>query len=204
MTTMAIVAHPDDEVLGMGGTLAQLEDPYIFVACVPSGERQTLLQADEARKVLGGVNVAAPVWADQMLDTVPIAAIARLIHQLVVERDVDTVYTHFRGDLNSDHRIISEAVSVACRPYVSPVRHLSQFEVPSNTEYGEAFKPNVFVEIGNGAMDMKCNALELYDTEVQPYPHPRHPNSLRYRARYWGQQVGCIYAEPFILVREIR
>ena len=204
LTTMAIVAHPDDEVLGMGGTLAQIQDPYIFVACVPMVGRQTIYQANEAREVLGGVRVTSPFFADQMLDTTPIASIAAFIHKLIVERDVDTVYTHFGGDLNADHRIISEAVNVACRPYVSPVKRIYQFEVPSNTEYGEAFKPTVFQEVSDEAMNIKCQAMEVYDTEVPPYPHPRHPNSLRYRARYWGQQVGYTYAEPFILVREIR
>ena len=188
----------------MGGTLAQLEDPYVFVVCVPMVGRQTVYQADEARNVLGGVRVTSPFFADQMLDTVPIASIAAFIHKLIVERDVDTVYTHFSGDLNSDHRIVSEAVSVACRPYVSPVRRLLQFEVPSNTEYGEAFKPNVFVGVSDVAMDVKCKALACYDTEVCDAPHPRHPNSLRFRARYWGQQIGVTYAEPFVLVREIR
>ncbi len=204
MTTMAIVSHGDDEVLGMGGTLAQLVDPYVFVCCTPVPGRQTIWQADESRKVLGAKRVHCQVWPDQLLDTIPIATIADLIHTLIVERDVDTVYTHFAGDLNSDHRIVSEAVSVACRPSVSPVKRLYQCEVPSNTEYGEPFKPNTFVTLSDDAMDTKCQAMECYETEVQPAPHPRHPNSLRYRARYWGQQIGVTYAEPFVLVREIR
>ncbi len=202
MTSLCCVAHFDDEVLGMGGTLAQLTDPYVLVCCVP--ERQTEWQGNEAREILGGKRVHCAYFQDQKLDTVPVAAVADFIHGLIVERDIDTVYTHFSGDLNSDHRIISEAVSVACRPYVSPVKRLYQFEVPSNTEYGEAFKPNVFNPLSDEDIETKCKAMEVYQTEIPDAPHPRHPNSLRFRARYWGQHVGVIYAEPFILVREIR
>ena len=202
MTSMTVVAHFDDEVLGMGGTLAQLEDPYILVCCVP--ERQTEFQGNEARAILGGQRVSCSYFPDQKLDIVPVAAVAEFIHKLIVARDVDTVYTHFAGDLNSDHRVVSEAVSVACRPYMSKVTRLYQFEIPSNTEYGEAFKPNVFVKLSDDDMQLKCKAMGIYHTEIPPAPHPRHPNSIRFRARYWGQQIGSIYAEPFILVREVR
>jgi len=199
---MAVVAHFDDEVLGMGGTLAQLEDPYVLVCCVPN--RQTEWQGNEAREILGAKRVHCAYFEDQRLDAVPVAVVAEFVQGLIVKNEVNTVYTHFSGDLNSDHRIISEAVSVACRPYVSPVKRLYQFEIPSNTEYGEAFKPNTFMSLGDDDMDVKCKAMAVYETECPDAPHPRHPNSLRFRARYWGQQVGVKYAEPFILVREIR
>ena len=202
MTLMTVVAHFDDEVLGMGGTLAKLEDPYIFVLCVPN--RQTEFQGNEVREMLGARRVHAAYFEDQRLDTVGVAMVANLIQSQLAKCQPDTVYTHFSGDLNADHRIVSEAVRIACRPYVSEVKRLYEFEVPSNTEYGQAFKPNTFVEISGKEMDVKCAAMSIYETEIPNSPQPRHPNSLRYRGRYWGQQTGVTYAEPFILVREIR
>jgi len=204
MTTMAVVAHYDDEVLGMGGTLASLVDPYVYVLCVPPPNRQAIWQANEVWEMLGAQRVCSAYYEDQTLDTVPVAQVADMIRAQLCKYQPDTVYTHFSGDLNADHRVISEAVRVAARPYVTEVKRIYEFEIPSNTEYGEPFKPNVFRELTDKQMDVKCAAMAMYDTETPDYPHPRHPNSLRHRARYWGSQVEMTYAEPFILVREIQ
>src|SRR5689334_22767204 len=122
---LVVAAHPDDDILGPGGTIlrhrAQGDDVEVigcFTCRVPSGIRSANL----------------PHGQD------PLAWIEENIARI----RPDTVYTHFSGDLNADHRAVSEAVRVACRAYASTVTRLLEFYTVSSTEWGEAFKPTVY------------------------------------------------------------
>jgi N-acetylglucosamine malate deacetylase 1 len=195
MRVVAIVAHPDDELLGLGGTLlrhvAAGDEVRIHVE-VANGLR------DRQKRLEAGVVIARAIgatfgygWSTELGYLVPTIDLM----------DAEIVYTHHPGDLNRDHRLVSEAVRVACRPYTADVRSLRYFETPSSTEWGEGFTPNLFVDIGDH-MDRKLELLGHYGSEMRPAPHPRSEESLRSRAAYWGSVSGFGAAEPFVVARE--
>ncbi len=203
---LAIVAHGDDEVLGCGGVLVQTEEASSYIVCAEYRDRQQPGHIQAAALTLGaGEYRPYKTYRDQELDhQYPLRLLISEVAGIVRTLEPHTVYTHWSGDLNRDHRIVSEAVSVACRPYASSVNRLLHFEVPSSTEWGlTGFKPNTFVDISE-TIEKKIEAMNCYETEVRESPHPRSPDSMRARAKYWGQQVGMEYAEPFVLIRDCR
>jgi LmbE family N-acetylglucosaminyl deacetylase len=189
-----IVAHPDDEILGVGGTiLRHLEDGddvHVHIECVVGlrdGEQRVndaLAAADQAGYVL-------TVGSSRQLDY--------RVPDLVIEADI--VYTHHPGDLNRDHRMVAEAVQVACRPFTAEVRSLRYFETPSSTEWGAGFAPTLFVDI-DANLGSKIDLYRHYETEQRQWPHPRSPRALIDRARYWGSVSGLRAAEAFVIGRE--
>lgn len=217
---LCIAAHPDDEILGVGGTLALRAAEGHEVTCVivsegassryPSGADEELRAAGRAAAaVLGAREPRFLGLRDQRLDALPILDVIRPLEEVVAELHPDEVYTHHWGDLNRDHRVVSEAAMVACRPASDAApRRLYCFETPSSTEWSSTdpalqFAPNTFVDIG-ATVERKLQAMACYATEVRPHPHPRALDSLRARAAYWGQHACRAHAEPFVLVREIR
>ena len=220
MRVLVIAAHPDDELLGLGATVARhAEDGDEVTAVIVSegatsryeeGAAGTLRDAARAAaRTLGVGDLRFLGMRDQYLDAGPILEVTRPIEKVVSEVRPEVVYTHHWGDLNRDHRVVSEAAMVACRPVGDGApRRLYCFETPSSSEWSStdvslAFVPNVFVD-ATGTIEKKLAAMACYATEVRPAPHPRALESLRARAQYWGQIVGKAYAEAFVLVREIR
>lgn len=203
-------AHPDDETFACGGLIARAPETWhvaVLADGVTSrGEVGHLDRHDQfkaAMAVLGVTSYESRGLADQRLDALDFLDLAKGVSEIVDRIQPTAVYTHFRGDLNLDHRLVCEAVHVACRP---PKRiGLYECEVPSSTEWGicEPFRPNVFMDL-HGAIDQKLKAVRCYETEVRPYPHPRSIDAIRSRAAYWGQTVGVPYVEAFMLVRELR
>jgi LmbE family N-acetylglucosaminyl deacetylase len=220
MKVLVIAAHPDDELLGLGGTVARHAADGDEVHCVIVSEGATARYAAGAGETLAAsAHAAAAVLGtrpprilgllDQRLDELPIVEVIRPIEAVVDELAADIVYTHHWGDVNRDHRVVSEAVMVACRPVgaASP-RRLLAFETPSSSEWSStdpslAFVPNHFVDI-TATLEHKLRAMACYPTEIRPAPHPRGLESLRARAAYWGQAAGRTYVEPFVLIREVR
>lgn len=186
MRIACFAAHPDDEVLGVGGTLQRHRD---------AGDQVLTFVLYECR------TRAAPGthWARMERGTDPQQGIEDMVHN---ERP-DIVYTHYAGDINADHRRVSEAVRVACRPYAAPsVKRLLEFYTPSSTEWGEAFHPNVYVDITDTLADKVALMEDDYASEMREPPHPRSADMLRAAAAFWGSHVGYAAAEPFVLVRE--
>jgi LmbE family N-acetylglucosaminyl deacetylase len=217
---LVIAAHPDDELLGLGATVARhVEDgDEVTVVIVSEGATSRYDQGAEgtlrdaagaAARTLGVGDLRFLGMRDQYLDAGPILEVTRPIEKVVSEVRPEVVYTHHWGDLNRDHRVVSEAAMVACRPVGDGApRRLYCFETPSSSEWSStdlslAFVPNVFVD-ATVTIEKKLAAMARYATEVRPAPHPRALESLRARARYWGQIVGKAYAEAFVLVREIK
>lgn len=217
MNILVAAAHPDDECLGCGATIAKLaRDHAVTVAIFGLGgtsrpdEREYVKklqgQAEDSARLLGA-KVHFYDFPDNQFDTVPLLEIAQRVETEIVSVRPEVIYTHHPDCLNIDHRRLFEAVLTATRPLVGcPVRELLAFEIPSSTEWafglGDGFRPNVFVDVTK-TIEQKIAAMKCYFGEVCDAPHPRSPEILRVIARRWGSVCGCEYAEAFELIRRI-
>lgn len=222
MNILVVAAHPDDEVLGCGGTMARhaAAGDTVHVLFLADGETSRPPAAETASAVAGREQAAqaaaavlgaqAPRFAglpDNRLDTVALLDVVQRVEAVVAETRPDTVYTHHSGDLNVDHRIAHQAVLTACRPLPgSPVTALYAFEVASSTEWAsprpeQAFLPTRFVDI-SGFLEVKLKALECYGEEMRPFPHARSLEGIEAQARLRGVGAGMEAAEAFVVVRE--
>ena len=229
-TILVVAAHPDDEVLGCGGTLARLasEGVETHVALLADGvgsrygTRQridgTALSAElearraaarEAARILGVRSVSFGDFPDNRMDVVPLLDIIQKIESLIDAIQPDTVFTHHPGDVNVDHRRIHEAITAACRPQPgSCVRTILCFEVPSSTEWqlpagGPPFAPNCHVALSPCDLEKKRNALACYAHEMRPWPHPRSLEAIETLTRLRGAQAGVDASEAFMIVRAL-
>jgi LmbE family N-acetylglucosaminyl deacetylase len=220
MRVLTVAAHPDDETLGAGGTMAwhagRGDDVWVCILTdgVTSRHDQVALQEECARRACETLGVTRVVFVglpDQRLDTVPMLDITGPIEDCVRELRPDVVLTHFAGDVNEDHRIVSRATMVAARPVPdTSVRRVCSFEVASSTDWappqpGSVFAPNLYVDITE-TLETKLLAMKAYadthHTEVRPYPHPRSLEALTAYAQRHGVVAGLSAAEPFVLLRE--
>ena len=226
MKVLVVAAHPDDEVLGCGATMARLanEGHEVHIAIMGEGitSRHVGRQeadADQLARLHQHAHAAAnKVKAkavqlfklpDNRLDTVPLLEVVKLVEDLVEKLKPEVIYTHHPGDLNIDHGVVHRAVLTATRPMVGqPVRDIYAFEVPSSTEWAfqrvePAFRPNVFMDV-SATLETKIQAMGCYESEARKFPHPRSPEALRAIAARWGSVVGFQAAEAFELVRSLR
>lgn len=225
MKILVIAAHPDDEVYGMGGTIARLsaEGNEVHVLIVTDGctaqyagrpdlpeiVAQKHREALEANEILGVKKVHFGTFPDMKLDTVPHVDLNRLIEDAVNAVRPEAVYTHFYGDVNLDHQTVYRSALVAVRPVSGQcVKELYCYQTPSSTEWSPqlvqtAFLPNVMVDISDFET-AKEQALLAYQTEVRVYPHPRSPQYVRETDRARGLQWGLGSSEAFMLLRKIR
>jgi len=216
---LVVAAHPDDEVLGAGATLARHVDRGDEVhACVLSEGATSRYEDDmvselvqcgkRAAEVIGLRSLRFEQLPDQRLDLLPLIEVTQAVEDLVDAVRPDVVYTHFPWDVNSDHAVVARCVWTACRPYRFPfVRMLAAFETPSSTEWalpGEhrRFEPQRFVDV-SATLSRKLDAMRCYHSELRAYPHPRSLRALQERAAYWGSVVGLAAAEPFLVLREL-
>lgn len=220
VTRVAVVgAHPDDEVLGAGATLARHaragDEVHALVVADGAGSRYPdemmgTLEKDARRaaETIGFTSLRLQALPDQRLDTVPFIELTQLIESALDEIDPHVIYTHFPDDVNADHGLVARATWTACRPYYRPgLRRFAVFETPSSTEWAwpmndTSLQPNHFVDV-TGTLDIKIAAMECYETELRDYPHPRSTRALRERAAFWGSQVGRLAAEPFRILRDL-
>lgn len=222
---LVIVAHPDDEALGCGGTVAKHAQSGDEVYCLILGEgivaregsvasiekgKEALKQdALRAAKILGIKELIFKDFPDQRLDTIPLLDVIKSIEEVKQRIKPDIIYTHHQGDLNIDHQITFKAGLTACRPMKDEsVKEIYSFEIPSSTEWNSPevqnyFMPNVFVDISD-TFKKKLEAIEAYQSETREYPHPRSPRALEIIARHWGVTVGKELAEAFRLVRWLK
>jgi LmbE family N-acetylglucosaminyl deacetylase len=217
---LVLAAHPDDELLGVAGTIARHVDDGDDVTCVvcsegatsryeAGAERELQEHGRNAAKVLGVREIRFLGMRDQHLDAQPILTVIQAVEDVVRDVAPDVVYTHHWGDVNRDHKVVNEAAMVACRPVGdSYPRAVYLFETPSSTEWSwpdpaSAFIPQHFVDV-TATLERKLSAMSCYATELRPAPHPRSLEALRSRAAYWGQIVGRSYAEAFVVARHVR
>lgn len=224
---LVVAAHPDDEVLGCGGTVLRhvAEGDVVHTMILAEGvtsrdekrnvdSRQKELEelhktAHDVAKFMGVEKVILCSFPDNRMDQVVLLDVIKRIEKEMDEYQPDIVYTHHAGDVNIDHRIAHEAVVAACRSMPGKsVRTVLFFETMSSTEWqimtgDKVFLPNWYVDIG-AFYDRKMQALKFYKSEMRPYPHPRSYEAVEIWGKQRGITIGVCYAEAFELGRQIR
>lgn len=219
MKVLAISAHPDDETIGAGGTLARhiAEGAEVFwcVATQPHAPRysdedcaRARAQVLEVQRHYGFADVFTLGFPTVHLNTVPTMELTSALTDVIRKVQPEIVYTTPRDDLNQDHRIVCDATLVAVRPLPnSPVRRVLSYEIATTTRYGtpsgaQPWNPTVWVDISDH-LETKLAAMALFETELREFPHPRSLEGLRTIARERGLSVGLPAAEGFELLREV-
>ena len=213
-------AHPDDEVLGMGGTIAlhaSVRGGDVRIVCVTDGSSTQYpgdadkreQKNDEAVRAAAALGVRDYVHLDlpdMRLDTIAHADLNAVVEEQVREFAPEVVYT-VHPDVNRDHRAVFDSVAVATRPVPGQVvRRVLTYGPTSSVEWTPAgrswFVPNWFVDIGE-TLAAKLEAFACYETERREPPHPRNERGITAAAEFYGAAAGCHYAEPFVLVRSL-
>ncbi len=218
---LVIVAHPDDEILGVGGTILKHAAEGDEVSALILGDgvlsrstatradiKEREKQAEQVSKKLGFKNLFLEKLPDNQFDSVSLLSIAKIVEKYIDKIKPDIVYTHHSGDLNIDHKLTFQAVITVCRPQPGFfVKKILTFETLSATEWEtsgseKTFVPNFYNNIGN-FIDKKIEAMKIYKDEMRPYPHPRSYEGVEILAKFRGMTSGYKYAEAFEIVREL-
>ncbi|MHB1126198.1 MAG: PIG-L deacetylase family protein [Bacillota bacterium] len=226
MKILVVAAHPDDEVLGCGGTVArhalsgdEVQIHILAEGWTSRGEKRyrekyasrlsgLRKSARSAGKTLGASLVTLYDFPDNRLDSVDLLDVVKVVEGIIKEFQPDMVYTHHAGDLNIDHRRVHGAVVTACRPLPgSPVKTVLFFEVPSSTEWqvpgsAQPFLPNWYVDV-SATLSLKIKALGEYPSEIRDWPHARSVAAVEHLARWRGSSAGMDAAEAFMLGRNL-
>ena len=225
---LIIVAHPDDELLGIGGTICRLKSEFnAIVGVVILGEGITS-RADtrdvkkwkselelhrsniyDAKQILGYDDLSLHAFPDNRFDSVALLDIVKILEEEVTTFKPDVIFTHHETDLNIDHQYTFNAVITATRPLEDkPGISIFTFETPSSTEWqlgklNNRFQPNFFIEIDEIELKKKTDAMECYMYERRDYPHPRSTEALLTLAKLRGFQNGKKLAEAFMMIRTL-
>jgi N-acetylglucosamine malate deacetylase 1 len=219
MRVLVISAHPDDETIGAGVTIArhvasgdEVSWCIVTQAYSPPWPEETLQaaqsQIDEVQKILGFRRVFRLGFPTVRLNTVPYIEMTSALQSVVDDVAPEIVYTTPRNDINQDHRIVYECTLVATRPLPGcSVRRLLCYEISPTSRFGSpsgsvGFMPSVFVDI-TPYLEQKLAAMACYRTELRELPHPRSVDALSLLAQERGLSVGLKVAECFELIREI-
>lgn len=218
---LIVAAHPDDEILGCGGTIARLTQEGYVAYTMILGEGLTARdkkrkrlkrikdiqilkeQVFRANKIIGVKKVFTCDFPDNRFDKIALLEVIKKIEEIKEKIRPDIVFTHYKYDLNIDHQITYKAVITATRPkHQESVKIIYSFEILSSTEwnYPLTFCPNVFFDISR-TINLKLKAMSQYKEELMDYPHPRSLKGLRLNTQYWGMRIGLRYAEAFKCIR---
>lgn len=208
---LVVAAHPDDEVLGIGGIVLKHTAAGDEVRSVIFCEGESLryhgdvgqsTAIEEAAAVLGVSHVYRLQYPDQKLDTYTLTELITPLEKISEEFKPDIIYCQSACDANRDHKILFEAANIAFRPLDPWIREFYTFYTASSTEWGvpRNFVPDTWVDISE-VLDRKIEAFENYHSEVREYPHPRSSEALRHQAHFWGNQCSMDAAEVLMTVR---
>lgn len=209
---LVIATHPDDELLGCGGTVARHiangDTVKSVVVCegvsVRYNNRDVNMDACrlKAAATLGVQESICLNMADQKLDTYPILDVVHAIENELNAFQPNIVYCQNGEDINHDHKIVFEAAQVAFRPLNPNIEEVYTFYTPSSTEWGQAgaFVPDTWIDISE-YLEKKIQAFRCYRTEIKEYPHPRSIENLRNTAFFMGAQANMKAAECFHTVK---
>lgn len=212
---LVIAAHPDDELLGCGGTIIkhieQGDEVEAIIACegesVRYSNRDDVSQVDDsdaAAKVAGIAKLHRLGFSDQLLDTQAVLIIAQSLEKIIDDFQPNIVYCQFGGDANQDHKRLFEAANIATRPTREYIEAIYAFDTASSTEWGypRKFVPDTWIDISK-QLDTKLKALACYKSEMREFPHPRSLEAIRVKAIAWGVQVCSSACEVFMTVRRV-
>jgi LmbE family N-acetylglucosaminyl deacetylase len=220
MNILVIAPHADDEILGVGATMAKCIDngDNVYICIVTRGVKPLFddvymdklrNEALLAHKILGSVKTYFLEFPSVMLEQVPRYEINNKIFNVVQEVKPDIVYMPHFGDMQKDHQIVAEAVMVAVRPkYEHAVKRIYSYETLSETGWNipntqNEFIPNVYEDISD-YLDKKLEAMSVYESQLSDYPNPRSIEAIKALAKYRGSTVNLRAAEAFMLIREIK
>lgn len=225
-TVLVLAAHPDDEVLGVGGTIARhaaaKDHVHIVIAAEGATSRDATRKVSARKKeidalqstarnavrILGAKSVRFLGLPDNRCDSVDRLDVVKAVEAAITELRPSIVYVHHAGDVNIDHRILHEAAITASRPQPKHcVKRLLAFETASSTEWAPppsfaTFQPTVFVDISQ-QWPKKQAALRAYRSEMRSWPHARSIQAVEHLGRWRGATVGLEMAEAFVLLREV-
>jgi len=221
---LVVAAHPDDEILGCGATIARHADAgdEVHILILADGETSRIggdrekrgeraarnASAEAAAAVVGAAGLTLLDFPDNAMDGLPLLEIVQAIEPVIEKLRPEIIYTHHGADLNIDHGVTHRAVMTAARPLpASPVRLIATFEVLSSTEWSlppetGTFAPQMFVDVA-ASIDRKIEALGCYEQEMRPFPHPRSEEAVRALAAFRGATSGLQSAEAFGVMRRI-
>jgi LmbE family N-acetylglucosaminyl deacetylase len=210
---LVLAAHPDDETLGCGGAIKKLSDEghdiqlLTFTDGVGSrraGEENRNPKLKLVSDILGISKYSSGNFPDNAMDSIPLLEVCKFIESNV-DYDPDIIFTHFIGDLNIDHQIVTKAALSAFRPQRGNKMKIYSYYVHSSTDYNPTtyFDGRVYLELHASHMQAKMDALKIYEVEMRPYPHSRSYQNVENLMRVWGSEVGLVYCEKFKLLREI-
>jgi LmbE family N-acetylglucosaminyl deacetylase len=222
---LVVAAHPDDEVLGCGGTVAlhAARGDEVHTLILGEGSTSRAAQRDPAGDdpevshlqecaraaalALGVASVRFGGLPDNRMDRLDLLDVVKLVESTIDELQPAVLYTHHHGDLNVDHQIAHRAALTAARPLPGcPVASIYTFETASSTEWGRSadpFTPQRFVDVTE-TFDRKLAALACYESEMRPFPHARSLDAITALATWRGASVSVARAEAFMVVREVR
>jgi len=213
---LVIAAHPDDEILGCGGTIAlhvaRGDIVHVMIACESESLRYSSRdqnvdmdrQMRQAARALGVDDVRQLGFPDQRLDTMPLIDLIAPLEHAIREIRPSVVYCQYGGDLNRDHQLLFKAALVAVRPMEEFIDAIFAFETLSSTEwaYPRTFAPDSWVDITD-TLESKLAAMSCYRSELREYPHPRSLKAIRSKAEATGTQCCLAAAEAFMTVRRV-
>ena len=220
MKVLIFAPHPDDEVIGIGGTIAkraaagdEVTVCIVTKGCAPlfasEGVEQVRSECREADRLLGVRETVFLDFPAVMLETVPRYELNGKITELVQRVKPDEVYIPHRGDMQQDHVIVTDAAMVALRPkYAHTVQRIYCYETLSETGWNipnteNEFIPNVYEDI-SAQLDRKLEAMRIFRSQLAEFPNARSLEAISALARFRGSTVGVAAAEAFSLVREIK
>lgn len=222
MKILVVAAHPDDEILGIGGTIARHAEAGDSVEMLilatgstsrddHQGDEALAELQDHARRAAATLGALPPRFGglpDNKMDSLALLDVIKVVEAVVAEVQPDVIYTHWPNDLNVDHGVACRAVLTAARPLPgAKTKAIYAFETLSSSEwslYGDAkaFAPNRFVDI-SATLEKKLAALDCYRGEMRDFPHPRSLKAVRALAEVRGSTAGLIAAEGLMVLREV-
>lgn len=215
MKVLVFAPHNDDEILGVGGTIARhisnRDEVYVCEVTASLVEERKFLLQNEALTAHNVLGVADTIFLNFTVVELPHEGVREFTGAIadVVKRIVpDVVYMPFYGDMHTDHAVVANAVMVAVRPLAAPsVKSVYMYETLSETGWNyptadKTFIPNVFVDISDYFLK-KADAMRAYQSQLKGYPHPRSIEALEALAKFRGSTIGVSMAEAFMCIREI-
>lgn len=220
MRTLVVAPHPDDEILGPGGTLLRRQSEggtvgwLVVTALISSNDSD--LERKQAReieiekvRVALGIGVKATWFLNYpttRLDTVPMGELVAAISNVIQDFEPEEILVPFWGDAHSDHRVVFDAVAACTKWFRYPyVKRVLAYETLSETDCSvgrhNAFDPNVFIDISEW-LEAKIRILHYYESELGDFPFPRSEEAVRALAQVRGASSGFSSAEAYMLLKE--